>query len=87
MGDTKTRDLPTLVESLKEYIIVGAATGRSHTLFLTERGTVFSVGDNKNGQLGIGSSTIQVHFFSLDKKTPPFPSLPKKLILNMYYFI
>ncbi|EEB12098.1 conserved hypothetical protein [Pediculus humanus corporis] len=59
VGDTKTRDLPTLVESLKEYIIVGAATGRSHTLFLTERGTVFSVGDNKNGQLGIGSSTIQ----------------------------
>ncbi|KAL0277372.1 UNVERIFIED_CONTAM: hypothetical protein PYX00_004688 [Menopon gallinae] len=60
IGDTKTRDVPTLVESLKDYFIVGAATGRGHSLFLTERGTVFATGDNKNGQLGIGSSSNQM---------------------------
>lgn len=59
-GDTKTRDYPVLVEALKWYTIVDAATGRGHSLFLTERGTVFGAGDNKSGQLGLGKVTTDV---------------------------
>lgn len=35
LGDTETRDTPQLVEGLKGYNIIQAATGRNHTLFLT----------------------------------------------------
>ncbi|KAF4532598.1 hypothetical protein B566_EDAN013376 [Ephemera danica] len=55
VGDCNRRDSPTLVESLKEETIVGAACGRHHTLFLTDRGEVYSAGDNKLGQCGIGN--------------------------------
>lgn len=60
-GDIKRRDAPTVVEALTEYKIVGAACGRSHTLFLTDRGQVFGCGDNKMGQCGVGSKQPQIN--------------------------
>lgn len=40
VGDTDVRFVPTLVEALEDYNIVAVATGRSHTLFLTDKGEV-----------------------------------------------
>ncbi|XP_041479939.1 protein RCC2 homolog [Lytechinus variegatus] len=59
-GDDYRRDAPTLVEGLKDHHIVTASCGRNHTMCLTDEGTVFSFGDNRMGQCGIGvqSSTV-----------------------------
>lgn len=35
VGDTKRRDVPTLIEALKDRNVVGAACGKNHTLILT----------------------------------------------------
>lgn len=77
LGDTERRDEPTEVPVLKAYDIVGAAVGRGHTLFLTSKGQVFACGDNKMGQLGIGTQaqtvliptkvSLTCSFFSMQK--------------------
>ncbi|GAB6028234.1 Protein rcc2 [Chamberlinius hualienensis] len=59
-SDTKRRDVPTVVEELKHLLSVDAACGRGHTLVLTDHGHVYSFGDNKNGQCGIGSNAPTV---------------------------
>ncbi|KFM78642.1 Protein RCC2-like protein, partial [Stegodyphus mimosarum] len=59
--DTKRRDIPTVVETLKDHHIVAAACGRGHTLFLSERGIVYSCGDNKMGQCGLGSQNTTIN--------------------------
>ncbi|XP_013393987.1 protein RCC2 [Lingula anatina] len=56
-GDTKRRDLPTLIEFLKDFNIVDAALGKNHSLCLSDRGTVFAFGENKMGQLGLNNQT------------------------------
>lgn len=57
LGDCQNRQNPTLVKELDPYNIVSVATGRQHSLFLTEEGDVFASGDNKSGQCGIGKPT------------------------------
>eukprot|EP00797_Seminavis_robusta_P011653 Sro188_g081280.2 (616) ;mRNA; f:74842-77090 len=54
---------PTLIESLADYTIVAAACGKSHTLVLTNAGTVMAVGANKVGQCGVKSTTDSVGQF------------------------
>lgn len=55
VGDTKRRDVPTVIEALKDHSVVGAACGKNHTLILTDRGVVYGCGDNKFGQCGVGN--------------------------------
>lgn len=55
LGDQKKRSYPVKIPSsaFDESKVVGAATGRNHTLLITEKGQLFGMGDNKMGQLGI----------------------------------
>ncbi|ESO99540.1 hypothetical protein LOTGIDRAFT_213485 [Lottia gigantea] len=75
-GDTNRRDTPTKVDALEQFNIVDVACGRNHTLFLTEKGQVYSVGENKYGQLGYGHQNatsnlpLRVHY-----KGPPIRKL------------
>lgn len=55
-ADLKTLEKPTLVTGLEDLNVIQAACGRNHTLFLTDTGTVYACGDNKNGQCGVGNA-------------------------------
>lgn len=71
VGDTKRRDVPTEVENLKGHVVIGAACGRNHTLFLTSRGLVFAAGDNKSGQCGVGKNDASILSATRVKYTGP----------------
>lgn len=60
LGDLLTRSTPTHVQSLDGLNIVTAACGKGHTLFLTDKGVVYAVGENKMGQLGLGNQGANV---------------------------
>jgi len=71
-GDLETRSTPYLVESLKVHNVVNASCGRNHTLLLTDRGTVYAMGDNRMGQCGLGTTSQVVQQASKVKhKGPP----------------
>lgn len=57
-GDTSSKELPTYVESFKDYgsKAVSISLGSSHTLLLTEDGEVLSCGIDDYGRLGTGAS-------------------------------
>uniref|UniRef100_A0A8C4X2D4 Regulator of chromosome condensation 2 n=1 Tax=Eptatretus burgeri TaxID=7764 RepID=A0A8C4X2D4_EPTBU len=59
-GDTSRVEIPKPLEALQEQVVVDGACGRSHTLCLTEEGTVFAFGENRLGQLGLGNQTDAV---------------------------
>jgi alpha-tubulin suppressor-like RCC1 family protein len=58
LGDLVDRKVPTLIKKFEgirgEVTIVALAAGMFHSLLLTEKGEVFSMGDNQGGQLGLG---------------------------------
>eukprot|EP00096_Caligus_rogercresseyi_P007137 TRINITY_DN246_c0_g1_i1.p1 TRINITY_DN246_c0_g1~~TRINITY_DN246_c0_g1_i1.p1 ORF type:complete len:446 (+),score=137.97 TRINITY_DN246_c0_g1_i1:423-1760(+) len=53
IGDKKDRRCPTLVKALQDENIVTVATGKNHSLFLSDDGKVFATGENKSGQCGV----------------------------------
>lgn len=71
IGNTERRDQPTEPEELKNQVVVQAAVGRNHTLFLTERGHVYACGDNTFGQCGIKSKQATVLVPTRIKYTGP----------------
>lgn len=50
-------ETPTLVRGLEDFNIISASTGRHHSLFLTDTGSVYACGENKSGQCGVGKIT------------------------------
>ena len=55
LGDQLNRNVPTLLEALKDEKIAAAACGRHHTAFLTDKGESYTCGLNSYGQCGTGS--------------------------------
>lgn len=58
--EIKSYELPTLIPGLEHVNVIQAATGRNHSLFLTDTGTVYACGDNKSGQCGVGNTNANV---------------------------
>lgn len=48
--------VPKLISTLNSVVIIKAACGLHHSVFLTNDGKVYSTGFNENGQLGIGNN-------------------------------
>nr|XP_002126864.1 protein RCC2 homolog [Ciona intestinalis] len=59
-GNRVRYDSPKPIDSLQSYKVVNGATGKNHTLCLTENGDVFAFGDNAQGQLGLGNLSTNV---------------------------
>lgn len=60
VDDLKDRKCPVLVTELSGHRVVAAATGRKHSLFLTDKGQILACGDNAMGQCGIkGKNTYK----------------------------
>lgn len=55
VGDTSDREVPTLVESLKDTPIVHVSAGRYHSAAISASGDVYAWGLGTSGQLGLGS--------------------------------
>lgn len=70
--ERRVYEIPTPVKGLDGINIISAATGRNHTLFLTDTGSVFACGDNHQGQCGIGKISATVDTPKLiDYSGPP----------------
>jgi hypothetical protein len=54
---------PFLLEGLNNFVIVGGAVGKSHSIVLTQNQELWAVGSNKVGQCGIKSSMDPVPNF------------------------
>ena len=52
----KSKNTPSLVESLVEHFIIQVSCGSNHTLALAETGVAFAWGFGKSGALGTGRS-------------------------------
>eukprot|EP00004_Rigifila_ramosa_P002656 TRINITY_DN12746_c0_g1_i1.p1 TRINITY_DN12746_c0_g1~~TRINITY_DN12746_c0_g1_i1.p1 ORF type:complete len:1102 (-),score=245.80 TRINITY_DN12746_c0_g1_i1:32-3277(-) len=51
--------LPARVDSLANFVIVSAACGAEHTLFVTADGAVLALGGNETGQLGLNDDVLE----------------------------
>jgi hypothetical protein len=51
-GNFSASFTPILVNALEKHVIVKAAVGRHHSLFLTDEGRVFGCGKNDQGEVG-----------------------------------
>lgn len=60
-GSTDRIDTPTVVSALEGLNVIDVACGKQHTLFVTEKGVVYSCGENKYGQLGLGHQSCNVY--------------------------
>jgi len=56
LGDKIDKELPTLVQALKDIPIKQVACGNGFSIILTESGEVFSCGISDYGQTGLGST-------------------------------
>ncbi len=55
LGDHLNRNVPVLLNGLKDVKVVGGACGRYHTAVITDSGDAYSFGLNSMGQCGTGS--------------------------------
>lgn len=53
-GDTRDREVPTLIDELSGLGVVSLSCGDRHSFAVTSDGTVYGWGSNEFGQLGIG---------------------------------
>lgn len=56
-GDDLAVNSPKLISSLSDFPIVALSTSKTHTLFTDDKGNVYAVGNNTNGELGDGTTT------------------------------
>ncbi|KAK9917811.1 hypothetical protein WJX75_008519 [Coccomyxa subellipsoidea] len=54
-GDLLQRNVPTIVEGLKNVKIIGGAGGKHHTAVVSSDGASYCFGSNKEGQCGTGT--------------------------------
>jgi alpha-tubulin suppressor-like RCC1 family protein len=55
IANLRSRHAYTLIPNLQDHFVVEAALGRNHTILLTKDGVALALGDNRCGQLGIGT--------------------------------
>lgn len=55
LGDTKDRDVPTIIPELSQEGVCSLSCGDRHSFAITEDGRVFGWGSNEFGQLGCGT--------------------------------
>ena len=60
LGDTRSRSRPKQVEALKDIDIIQAASGGSHTLFLSKQGMVYSSGRKGHARLGSAKNSTSL---------------------------
>ncbi|XP_063710389.1 uncharacterized protein LOC134838953 isoform X2 [Symsagittifera roscoffensis] len=53
--EVESSSVPVVVKCLAKHRVTNVALGRSHTAVLVEQGQVYLLGNNADGQLGIGS--------------------------------
>eukprot|EP01125_Pyxidicula_operculata_P004047 TRINITY_DN1574_c0_g1_i3.p1 TRINITY_DN1574_c0_g1~~TRINITY_DN1574_c0_g1_i3.p1 ORF type:complete len:2540 (-),score=589.38 TRINITY_DN1574_c0_g1_i3:112-7731(-) len=72
LGHKENQTLPQLVASLSGKRVIDASAGMFHSIVLTDDGHVYSFGNNRGGQLGLGTTdghTLpeQISFFANKK--------------------
>lgn len=77
LGDTLNRNVPTLIESLKDVKIVGGSCGRHHTAFVTSDAHSYTCGLNSMGQCGTG--TVKKVKGGEDQQLTPVRALVEKV--------
>ena len=60
MKTYKTNDDYVLILTMHLFSLLQMRCGNNHTIFLTEHGHVYTMGQNDHGQLGIGNHLEKV---------------------------